>query len=300
MSLAGDSRPDPAWEVWPLLCPVISALAILAASPAHAQQPDLVPSIDSATSIVSLEGPGSALQAVATVDNVGTAATQIAFWVRLYVGSGRGGCVVEEGTVDEVLVSVTLPAGGQATGITLQGGVPAAVDQAGPYGLCVVADSRGFVTESDETNNETHASLQVVECVTVADCNDFADCTVETCSSNVCESAPVVCDDGDLCTVDQCIEFAGGCVFTPVSCNDGDLCTTDVCDPALGCLADPVDCDDEDPCTADGCDSVLGCFHTPIDCPVAVPVNEPGGWILLVGLVAGLGALGAHRLARAS
>jgi hypothetical protein len=280
------------------LCVVVPALAALGAPPARAQQPDLVPTMESATSIASLDGPGSGLQAVVTARNVGAAATQIAFWVRLYVGFGRTGCTADLGTVDEELIAMTLPAGGEVSGVSMQGGVPAGVDSSGIYRLCVEADSHSFVTESDETNNETSSTLEVVACLSDADCNDFVNCTVETCTNNVCSSAPVVCDDGDACTTDQCSIATGSCVFTPISCNDGDACTTDTCDPELGCRADPVDCDDGDPCKADGCGSAVGCFHTPIECPVAVPVGDATGWLVLVGLVAGLGALGAHRLAR--
>jgi hypothetical protein len=296
MAILGHRSAIPERQGWVAVFCATAAFLLLVVLPARAQQPDLVPSIESGTSIVSLAGPGSGLQAVITVQNVGSGATQIAFWVRLYVGWGRGGCTNDEGTVDEVLVAMTLPPGGEVTGLTMQGALPGGISP-GAYYLCAVADSRGFVAESDETNNETNAPLQVVECLADADCDDFVSCTVETCSNQVCTSAPVVCDDGSLCTVDQCSMTTGLCVFTPVSCNDGDACTVDRCDPGLGCVGDPVDCDDEDPCTADSCHSSLGCVHTAIECPAPVPVGDSTGWLLLVGLVAGLGAFGAHRLA---
>lgn len=44
-----------------------------------------------------------------------------------------------------------------------------------------------------------------------------------------------------------------------VDCDDGDLCTTDNCDPVSGCFSEAVDCDDADACTIDSCDPLLGC-----------------------------------------
>ena len=67
------------------------------------------------------------------------------------------------------------------------------------------------------------------------------------CCSGICAQAtgtcapPVLecqdandCDDGNLCTVDSCIN--GMCVHTPINCDDGDPCTDDFCDPEIGCV----------------------------------------------------------------
>jgi hypothetical protein len=70
----------------------------------------------------------------------------------------------------------------------------------------------------------------------------------------------MVCDDGDPCTIDECVD--GECVFTPMDCDDGDPCTIDRCVDGK-CVFTPMDCDDGDPCTSDACvDGV--CVHTPI------------------------------------
>jgi hypothetical protein len=96
-------------------------------------------------------------------------------------------------------------------------------------------------------------------------------------------SALSLCDDGNVCTHDQC-DPAGGCVHVPHvgGCHDGDLCKsqgacngttcvqpfvitctdavachTSACDPAIGCTqlpltstaSAPLPCDDGDPCT---------------------------------------------------
>jgi DNA-binding beta-propeller fold protein YncE len=81
---------------------------------------------------------------------------------------------------------------------------------------------------------------------------------------------PVVCDDGDPCTLDECAEgscwaqWILGCFCRDASdCDDGDVCTLDSCTggrcvhgtAALpGCCGADADCDDGDPCTLDRCD----------------------------------------------
>jgi hypothetical protein len=65
----------------------------------------------------------------------------------------------------------------------------------------------------------------------------------------------VVCDDGDPCTIDECVDNV--CIHTPVNCDDGNPCTDDSCDPATGnCVHTANDnnaCSDGDPCTEDFC-----------------------------------------------
>jgi hypothetical protein len=46
-------------------------------------------------------------------------------------------------------------------------------------------------------------------------------------------------------------------------CDDGDLCTIDECDVGVGCSWSPVDCGDGDPRTLDGCDAAIGCINAP-------------------------------------
>jgi hypothetical protein len=63
-----------------------------------------------------------------------------------------------------------------------------------------------------------------------------------------------------------------GCVYTPIVCDDGDLCTIDTCDPVMGCIYTEIICDDGDECTADSCDPATGeCVYIPIceDCETA-------------------------------
>jgi hypothetical protein len=65
------------------------------------------------------------------------------------------------------------------------------------------------------------------------------------------------CDDGNPCTLDQCV--AGQCVNTPIA----------------GCCQDVMDCDDGNPCTLDICvagacvhQPIAGCCQSAAECPV--------------------------------
>jgi len=51
----------------------------------------------------------------------------------------------------------------------------------------------------------------------------------------LCEATPA-CDDGDLCTADECDSVTGECSHPPVMCDDGDECTADLCIGAEGCI----------------------------------------------------------------
>jgi hypothetical protein len=107
-------------------------------------------------------------------------------------------------------------------------------------------------------------------------CDDGNPCTTDFCDPETgdCRSTPTPdapCDDADACTMDDhCVQNALGvtCQGAPVVCNDGSLCTTDSCDPLTGqCVTTPVVCDDDDPCTSDTCVATTGqCVHSPNGC----------------------------------
>ncbi len=90
-------------------------------------------------------------------------------------------------------------------------------------------------------------------------CDDGNECTADKClGADGCDHSPLSegeCKDNDACTVaDHCED--GQCVGNPVLCDDGNPCTDDDCDGAGGCVfVDNTDeCDDGDPCTvADQC-----------------------------------------------
>jgi hypothetical protein len=82
------------------------------------------------------------------------------------------------------------------------------------------------------------------------------------------------CDDGALCTIDEC-DPTTGCTHTPVpdccstdaECDDHDACTgSETCDVATGACrpGTPLDCADADACTVDDCEAVAGCVPQPI------------------------------------
>uniref|UniRef100_A0A6B2LKU6 Uncharacterized protein n=1 Tax=Arcella intermedia TaxID=1963864 RepID=A0A6B2LKU6_9EUKA len=105
-------------------------------------------------------------------------------------------------------------------------------------------------------------AINSVEMSSLLDCNDGDGCSVDSAAGpfggRYCIHVPVVCDDGNACTLDGCID--GDCVFEDVDCDDGVPCTLDSCDISYGCEHLSAGCDDEDLCTYDECDSDLGGF----------------------------------------
>ena len=89
-------------------------------------------------------------------------------------------------------------------------------------------------------------------------CDDGNPCTHDGCdpaSGCTAEALPgVPCDDGDACTHAEACDASGACVGgEPVICDDGNPCTLDDCLADLGCVsapaADGAPCDDGNPCT---------------------------------------------------
>jgi len=128
-------------------------------------------------------------------------------------------------------------------------------------------------------------------------CDDGNPCTADACGANGCEHAPAA--DGSVCAAADLCHGGGVCVNgacppgAPVVCDDGNPCTLDHCDPAAGCAygmapdgttcPDALACngeetcregacrpgiaevcaDDGNPCTADAC-GPNGCEHPPL------------------------------------
>ncbi len=138
-------------------------------------------------------------------------------------------------------------------------------------GSCVVDEATDCSNLDDEcVTGVCDPATGSCEAVNVADgtgcdLNDGDVCTVGSCSAGSCVSQPLVCDDGNACTVDFC-DPVTGCGSTPLDCSDGDACTIDSCDPDSGCVNTPIDCDDSDACTVNSCDSDIGCVSEPVDC----------------------------------
>jgi hypothetical protein len=104
-------------------------------------------------------------------------------------------------------------------------------------------------------------------------CDDSNVCTtVDECSLGVCVSggAPLDCSDGNPCTDDTCIDFAG-CSHTPNTdpCDDGQFCTNgEVCAAGVCGGGLPIDC------SASGDQCNVGACDDNIDACVPAPANE--------------------------
>ena len=98
-------------------------------------------------------------------------------------------------------------------------------------------------------------------------CETSNACLVDVmCLAGACLGKTLSCDDGDPCTVDDCLPTAGctNLVQDGLDCQDGDACTTpDICFDGL-CVGGPVtSCEDDNPCSIDTCDIYIGCVHLP-------------------------------------
>ena len=100
-------------------------------------------------------------------------------------------------------------------------------------------------------------------------CSDGDACTVnDFCKNGKClAGALVVCDDGNPCTDDQCVDGICKVTNNAASCSDANVCTDeDVC--ASGkCAGTPVVCEDDNPCTTNWCDPKAGCKSANISAP---------------------------------
>ena len=98
-----------------------------------------------------------------------------------------------------------------------------------------------------------------------APCDDDNACTInDHCQEGLCLGGVAAnCNDGELCTDDQCDEVTG-CehAWNSSPCNDGDPCTQeDVCDGGQCVGGATLNCDDSNPCTDDSCSAQKGCIH---------------------------------------
>lgn len=83
------------------------------------------------------------------------------------------------------------------------------------------------------------------------------------CGGPVCPE----CDDGDPCTLGECIDDA--CVLT-LRCDDSNPCTVDSCAADGTCSNEPL-CDDGLTCTVDTCNPDGTCSFEPMDSICAIP-----------------------------
>lgn len=122
-----------------------------------------------------------------------------------------------------------------------------------------LTDGTGCADDNPCNGEET---CQAGQCTQGADldCDDGEACTEDSCQPAVgCVHASLPegtdCDrDGDVCTgVDRCTLGRCTSAAEPLVCDDGNDCTLDTCDPVSGCDATAVldsrACNDGDPCT---------------------------------------------------
>ncbi len=118
--------------------------------------------------------------------------------------------------------------------------------------------------ESDDDDDDDDSSNQR-PCSQASDCNDFNNCTTDSCVNRRCQNKPVNCGCDDLCASSQCNPVTGKCVKNPKDCDDGNPCTLDACDAYDGgcvhqriegcvppCTSDSC-CNDNNPCTENKC-----------------------------------------------
>ncbi len=143
---------------------------------------------------------------------------------------------------------------------------------------CVVFTLCGSPLDCDDGNactvDDCDAGFCRHDVDSAATCSDTLFCNgAELCNAlGYCENAgaPMACDDGVACTIDDCDELLDACIHDPRNslCDDGAWCNgVEACDRDDGCVAGiPPDCSDTVGCTADACDEQGdSCEHVPHD-----------------------------------
>ncbi len=112
------------------------------------------------------------------------------------------------------------------------------------------------------------------------------------------------CDDGDVCTRDDCDPATGKCVAPGIDCDDGALCTADTCDAGKGTCSHQTAvhgsaCDDGDPCTLAGLCGAGHCHAAAAVKTVSGPQGGDDGDLAKAGFygLTGLRASGDGRVA---
>ncbi len=129
------------------------------------------------------------------------------------------------------------------------------------------------------TNEGCDAKTGCTHMANAGSCDDGTPCTTgEACKDGSCQGGkPTLCDDGKVCTNDQCDVKTGACAWTAKggACSDGDGCTAgDTCQAAT-CVPGPVVvCQDDESCTTEACDKASGqCIVTPVPGGAATPCD---------------------------
>jgi hypothetical protein len=86
--------------------------------------------------------------------------------------------------------------------------------------------------------------------------------------TGICDTAPMLCDDGIGCTIDSCTNGICENLATNAVCDLADPCSTYVCDVALGrCVTNNITCPDDGLfCTTAVCVAFEGCNNQSLSC----------------------------------
>ena len=134
-------------------------------------------------------------------------------------------------------------------------GNPCTDDQCGPLGECIHNANAGGCDDGDACTTGDHCEDTICTHDQVLECDDGNLCTDDECDpleGCVFHTNTLPCDDGSVCTTSDHCEL-GECVSGgELACDDNNLCTDDSCDPAVGCVfqANTLPCDDGNECTA--------------------------------------------------
>ena len=142
----------------------------------------------------------------------------------------------------------------------------------GTTGCLFAADTVVTCTDDGNACTDDGCAAKQGKCVVVplakgATCTDNNVCTaLDGCDgAAACKGAPIVCNDGNVCTQDAC-QHPFGCTFTPRSgeCADEDVCDgTETCSAGACVAGEPLVCSDGNLCTDDVCASGKGCVALP-------------------------------------
>ena len=181
-------------------------------------------------------------------------------------------CPESEGVDQHCYDMVCQPDTGECVEIPTNGGGPCeegdacTVGDICNVGVCVSGPAANCNDGNPCTDDSCSPDSGCVHALNNAPCDDGDFCTVgDICSLGTCLSGQaMVCDDGNPCTSDSCVDGIG-CQFSPAAgdCDDGNACTTgDHCAGGWCVPQEMVACDDGDPCTDDSCDLVDGCTYS--------------------------------------
>ncbi len=160
-------------------------------------------------------------------------------------------------------------------------------EDTGPGPTSSVGTTAPSTSPTQEGSDTDPTTGPLLDCMFADECDDGDLCTEDNCVNSTCANVPIACDDGVDCTVDACDPATGACSNTAddAVCIDADLCNgTESCDALSGCVAGTeVMCSDGLACTADACDPATGqCSNETIEacasadgcCPVGCSVAD--------------------------